>query len=83
MGIKIVVNNREVTNPFARLVGGVLAVFITLLIGLVLLFIALPVMWFSVSAMLVILLSVLVTAPRLLTQAKEIRKQLPPKDENL
>lgn len=72
MGIKITINNSEVKNPVIRFLVTLVLLFIFSVLAIVVLFFILPVLWFSVAAIMLLVAALLSAAPKLRTQYKII-----------
>ena len=66
MALKITIDGREVSHPLARAVLALLGAVVLFVVFAVVLFIALPLIWFAVLALLMLILGLLVLAPRLI-----------------
>jgi len=65
MRFELKINDKEVTNPFARFVIGLIALIVGILILVLVLFVLLPVFWFFMLATVLSVLIVLSSLPRL------------------
>lgn len=72
MGIKITINNSEVKNPIIRFLVTLVLLCIFSVLAIVVLFFILPVLWFSVAAIMLLVAALLSAAPKLRTQYKII-----------
>jgi membrane protein required for beta-lactamase induction len=65
MRFELKINDKEVTNPIARFVFGLVAMIVGILVLILVLFVLLPVFWFFMLATILSVLIVLSSLPRL------------------
>ena len=75
MRFEFKINDREITNPIARLVIFVIALLAGMLGMILVLFVLLPVFWFLTLAALLSVLILLRSLPRLRIYYTDVRKQ--------
>jgi len=74
MAIKITIEGREVKNPFARLVFGLLGMLVFLIMFAVMLFLLVPAVWFAALTGLMFIVGLLIMAPRFIGRYRVIQQ---------
>jgi sensor histidine kinase YesM len=72
MPVNITINNREVKNPVARFLIALLGLVVVLLIFTLLFFLILPFIWFVVLTILLVISTIFLTAPKLISTYRVI-----------
>jgi len=75
MRFELKINDKEVTNPFARFVFGLAALIVGILVVFLVLFVFLPVFWMFLVATVLSVLIVLSSLPRLKIYYHDARQQ--------
>lgn len=75
MRFELKINDKEITNPFASFVFGVAALIVGILVLFLVLFVLLPVFWFLMLAVVLSVLIVLSSLPRLKSYYHDARQQ--------
>ena len=74
MAMKITINGNEVKNPLARLVFALLGGIVLFIAIAFMLFILLPLIWFAVLSVLILLIGLLSIIPRLIHKVHIIQQ---------